>query len=176
MRYGGVAIMLHWVVAVGVASQFALGWWMIGLPDEGRIQAYWFNLHKSIGISLAALVGAWLAWRARHPKPVFVHVMPPWQQRLARATHFGLYACLLTLVVSGYLGSSFSGYPVRYFGWALPNWGWKWPVAKEALSTLHLGATWLLAALSLLHIAGALWHAMKRDGVIKRMWPSWRPG
>jgi cytochrome b561 len=176
MRHGKVAIALHWTIALGVAAQFALGWWMIGLPDEGRVQAYWFNLHKSLGLTLAAFLLVWPLWRTRHPRPAFAAVMPPWQRRLARGTHIGLYACLLTLAVTGYLGSSFSGYPVRYFGWALPSWGWRWPDAKEILSAMHFGATWLLAALTSLHVAGALWHALKRDGVFQRMWPSWRAG
>ena len=176
MRHDSIAIVMHWTIAVGVVAQFALGWWMVGLPDEGRIHAYWFNLHKSIGITLPATVLLWLAWRVRRPPPALAAVMAPWQRHLARATHLALLACLLILVLSGYLGSSFSGYPVRYFGSALPNWGWKWPAAKEMLSTLHLAATWLLAALTVLHIAGALWHVGRRDGVFRRMWPSWRIG
>jgi cytochrome b561 len=176
MRHGGVAILLHWAVALGVAIQFTLGWWMVSLPDAGGVQAYWFNLHKSCGLTLGLLLLCWLAWRSRRTRPAYAAHMPRWQQRLAHATHLALLALLLLLVASGYAGSSFSGYPVRYFGWTLPAWGWKWPEAKALAGSLHLAATWLLAAATLLHVCGALWHAAQRDGVMRRMWPSWRAG
>jgi cytochrome b561 len=167
-------MLLHWSIALLVLAQIALGWWMVGLPDEGGGQVRWFNLHKSIGLTLGALVLARIAWRAAHPPPPLPVSLALWQRRAAGATHAVLYACLLILPLTGYLGSSFSGYPVRYFGWALPAWGWKWPQAKAALSAIHLGATWLLAALVLLHVAAALAHLARRDGLFERMWPKWR--
>lgn len=173
-RYDAVAVSLHWAIAVMVLAQVALGWWMTDLPEEGGGQREWFNLHKSLGITLGLLAVVRLAWRASHPAPPFPAALPAWQRTAARLTHGALYACLLVLPVTGYLGSSFSGYPVRYFGWTLPAWGWEWPAAKEALSAVHLGATWLLSLLVIVHVAGALAHLARRDGVFQRMWPNGR--
>jgi cytochrome b561 len=174
MRYDAGAVLLHWMIALLVLAQLALGFWMVALPDEGGGQVRWFNLHKSIGLSLAVLVLARLAWRAVHPAPAYPAGFPLWQQRAARAAHGGLYFCLLALALTGYLGSSFSGYPVRYFGIVLPGWGWKWPAAKLLLSDVHLALTWLLGALILLHVAAAVGHLLRRDGLFARMWPNWR--
>ena len=63
------AIVLHWLVATGVLIQFGLGWWMRTLPDKTGVQAYWFNLHKSVGLSVFALALAMLIWRLRPPPP-----------------------------------------------------------------------------------------------------------
>jgi cytochrome b561 len=170
-RFDRVAMALHWAIAAGVLGQIALGVWMIRLPDSGGIQAPWFNLHKSIGLTLALLVLVRLGWRALHPAPPLPAALAAWQRRAAHFCHAGLYACLLVLPLTGYLGSSLTKYPVRYFGYALPRWGAEWPAAKELLSTVHLGLTWVLGALVLVHIGAALAHLASRDGLFYRMWP-----
>lgn len=171
--YTGTAVLLHWLMAVGVLGQLALGLWMINLPDEPRgLQAGWFNLHKSTGIVLLALVLVRLAWRAAHLPPPLPAAVPRWKRQAAAVTHRLLYLCLLVAPVSGFLGSSFSPYPIRFFGTPLPRWIAPWEAGKEAMSALHLAAVLLLAALVLLHVAGALSHAIRRDGVFSRMaWP-----
>ena len=69
-RYNGVAIALHWIVAALVFAQLTLGWWMIEIPNEppGQ-QAPWFNLHKSVGLTIGMLVLVRLGWRMKHPAP-----------------------------------------------------------------------------------------------------------
>ena len=113
-----------------------------------------------------------LAWRAAHPPPPLPATVPRWKRQAAAVTHRLLYLCLLVAPVSGFLGSSFSPYPIRFFGTPLPRWIAPWEAGKEAMSALHLAAVLLLAALVLLHVAGAFSHAIRRDGVFSRMaWP-----
>ena len=96
--------------------------------------------------------------------------MPRWQSTLAHVNHVTLYAVLFVMPVAGYLGSVFSGFPVKYFGITLPAWGWKDPALKDLMSSVHYVASWILAGLVLLHIAGALKHALiTRDGLVARM-------
>jgi cytochrome b561 len=160
---------------LAILGQFALGWWMIDVPkDPPGVRAWWFNLHKSIGITLAALVVLRLLWRLGHPGPSLPGTLPRMQRIAAAGTHWALYACMLVMPLSGYLGSSFSKYPIKYFGNALPHWGWDWPAAKAFLSNVHLAAAWLLAALIAVHVVAALRHALRRDGLFSRMWPQWR--
>lgn len=176
-RYTRTAIALHWILAALVLGQLALGWWMIGLPERPPgLQAGWFNLHKSMGLTIALLMLARLWWRARHPAPPLPQSIPRWQALAARVNHRLLYACLLLLPLSGYLGSSFSGYPIKYFGITLPSWGWASPALKEFFSTLHFATVLLLMALIALHVAAALKHLLvNRDGVFARMWPRAAP-
>jgi cytochrome b561 len=169
-RYTRTAIVLHWLIALAVLAQFTLGWWMQEIPKQPvgpRVDA--FNLHKSVGMTIFALMALRLLWRARHPAPA-LPPMPPWQAGLARATHVLLYVVLLLQPLLGYLGSEVSGYPVRYFGMTLPSWAGKHVALKDALSTAHLVNSWVLATLVALHVSGALKHALiDRDGLLARM-------
>ncbi len=63
-------------------------------------------------------------WRWRHPAPPLPRC-PRGSATLAHVTHVALYAALFVMPLAGYLGSVFSGYPVKYFGMTLPAWGWK---------------------------------------------------
>ena len=126
-RYTSTAIALHWLIAAAVIAQFAWGWWMQSIPKEPPgMRADAFNLHKSIGLTLFALMMLRLFWRLRHPAPP-LPPMPRWQSKLARFNHVLLYCALVAMPVAGYLGSVFSGYPVKYFGIVMPAWGWKSP-------------------------------------------------
>ena len=168
-------MLIHWFVGLAILAQFALGWWMIDVPkDPPGVRAWWFNLHKSIGITLAAFVVLRILWRLSHQGPPLPATLPPLQRFAAAATHWGLYACMLAMPLSGYLGSSFSKYPIKYFGMALPHWGWDWPAAKALMSAIHFTSAWILAALIFLHLAAAAWHLARRDGLFGRMWPAWR--
>jgi len=81
-----------------------------------------------------------------------------------------LYIALFVMPVAGYLGSVFSGYPVKYFGVTLPAWGWKDPALKDLMSAVHLATSWVLAGAVVLHVAGALKHwVIERDGLVARM-------
>lgn len=149
-------VVMHWLCALLILVQLALGWWMQTVPKSPPgLRAGWFNLHKSLGIATALLVVAWLFLRSRKRSP---DAMPRWQRVAALANHTLLFACMLVLPLSGYLGSSFTRYPVLLFGQALPQWGHDWPAGKQAMSLLHEATVWLLTLLLLVHVAAALWH------------------
>ena len=173
-RYGTVAIALHWLLALLVIGQLALGWWMLNLPKTPPgLRAGWFNVHKSIGLTIALLILVRLAWRLRHPAPPLPASMPRWQARAALASHFLLYTCLVVQPLAGYLGSSFTKYPIKYFGVTLPHWGWDSPVLKDLFSMIHFGSAIVFMVLISAHVAAALKHLLvDRDGVFQRMWPS----
>jgi cytochrome b561 len=168
-RYTRTAVVLHWIIAALVIGQFAWGWWMQEIPKQppgARADA--FNLHKSFGLLLLGLMLARLGWRIAHPAPP-LPPMPSWEAMLAKTTHVVLYLALFVMPLSGYLGSVFSGYPVKWFGVTLPAWGWKDPAIKDWMSAVHLTASWVLLCATVLHVAGALRHALARDGVMSRM-------
>jgi cytochrome b561 len=169
-RYTTIAIILHWLVAALVLAQFPLGWWMQEIakqPPGPRVEA--FNLHKSVGLTIAALMLVRIAWRLGHPAPP-LPAMPLWQSRLAHVTHFLLYAVLIALPLTGYLGSAYSGYPVKFFGITLPAWAGKDLALKDLMSATHLGLAWTLAFAFAIHMAGVAKHVLvNRDGLLRRM-------
>ena len=167
--YSRFAVALHWLLAAALFAQLALGWWMIDLPKSPPgLRAGWFNVHKSVGLTIALVVLVRVVWRATHP--VAAHAaLPAWQRQAARLNHAALYLCMLAIPLSGYLGSTFTRHPVRYFGIVLPDWNRDWPAAKELMSALHYAGVWLFTGLLAVHIAAALWHWRKRDAVCARM-------
>lgn len=172
-RYTSIAIILHWFVALLVVAQFGLGWGMQEIakkPPGQRADAY--NLHKSLGLTIFALMALRVAWRARHAPPA-LPPMPRWQARLATSTHALLYVALVAMPAAGYLGSAFSGYPVKFFGLALPTWSSANPGLKDLMSGVHLWLSWALAAAFAAHLAGVAKHTfIDRDGLLRRM--SWK--
>jgi cytochrome b561 len=171
-RYTATAIALHWIVGLAVIGMIGLGVWMINLPKGvGPFRAEMYNLHKSIGMTLALLIFARVAWRLTHPVPALPAALPRWQALASDFTHHALYLCIVVQPVTGFLGSLSSPYPVKYFGWTLPFGSWDIPAAKELFGVVHLANATLLAVLILAHLAAVLHHLLvRRDGVFQRMW------
>jgi cytochrome b561 len=171
-RYNRVAVVLHWAIGLALLAQIVLGWSMIEIPKNPvGVRAFWFNLHKSIGITIGLLVFVRIAWRLAHAAPDLPANLPLWQRRAARASHVLLYVCMAAMPLTGYFGSSFSNYPIKYFGVPLPQWGWDAPALKATFSAIHLGVACVFIALIVVHATAALRHLLARDGVFNRMWP-----
>jgi cytochrome b561 len=129
--YTRTAVALHWLIAICVIAQIARGLWMIGIPkDPPGIRAWWFNVHKSIGLTLGLMILFRVYWRITHRAPPLPETLPRWQRITAAASHHLLYLCMVVMPVSGYLGSSFTKYPIVFFGTKLPHWGWDAPALK----------------------------------------------
>ncbi|MBL8352909.1 MAG: cytochrome b [Burkholderiaceae bacterium] len=168
-RYTTPAVALHWLLALMLFGSFSFGLYMTELPfSPTRLKLY--NWHKWAGITILALSLLRLVWRATHRPPPDV-AMPAWQARIAHATHQLLYLLFFAVPLVGWAYSSAAGFPIVWFGvLPLPDFV---PVDKalaEALKPWHGRLAWLMAALVLLHVAGALKHQfIDRDGLIDRM-------
>src|SRR5215211_2442434 len=93
-RYTRIAILLHWCIALAVIVQFTWGWVMQTIAKQPPgLRADAFNVHKSVGLTILALMIVRALWRWSHPPPP-LPAMPAWQARLARANHVALYVCL----------------------------------------------------------------------------------
>lgn len=161
-------------MAALVLVQFALGLYAANLPVSlARLQ--WLSRHKSLGLSILALMLLRLAWRALNPPPALPAFMPAWEQRAARATHGLLYTLLLLAPLAGWLYASAAGLSVNWFGWfVVPDLVGKNRALADAFRALHIGLVATLALLVVLHVGAALRHAFwLRDGVMHRMLP-WR--
>lgn len=171
-RYNHVAIALHWVLAVALVYQIALGLWMVGIPKTPPgLRAEWFNWHKSVGMSLGLAIVLRGLWRLKSGAPAFPQNLPAWQVSLAHINHGLLYGCMVVMPLSGLLGSMFSPYPIKFFSIVLPKLWASSPPLKELMSTLHFGASRLFMVAMALHILAALWHLLKGDDVFARIMP-----
>ena len=97
--------------------------------------------------------------------------MPLWQQRVAGISHLAMYACMLLMPLSGYVGSNFSKHGVKFFGQTLAPWGPDNQAVYDALNRVHVVTGWLFAVLIAGHVLAALQHARARDGVMRRIVP-----
>ena len=171
-RYTGLAIALHWLIAVAILGTFLLGQYMTNLQlSPGKLKLY--SYHKWIGVTIFLLVLFRIAWRLAHRPPLPPASMPAWQHSAASIAHFFLYALTLAIPVSGWLMSSASGFQVVYFGVIpIPDLLAKSKDAAQQLKQLHEALNWLMVLVVAMHIAAALkHHLMDRDDVLRRMLP-----
>ena len=171
VRYTRIAVWLHGLIGLSVMAQIGLGLWMLEIPKAPPgLRAYWFNVHKSIGLSLAFFIVLRIVWRWYHVPPQLPVQIPNWQALASKITHKVLYVCMITMPVTGYLGSSFTQYPIKYFGWTLPYWGWDAPAYKALCSQIHYVCACTLICLIAVHVLAAIKHLFNRDGIFQRMW------
>jgi cytochrome b561 len=172
--YSRTAVFLHWLMAVSIFFLFLSSWWMLGLPlpsGEYRFREFPFQLHKNIGLTLTLVLVLLLYVRFKHrPATPSADVMPPWMHRLAIVDHIILYVTLFACILSGYLSSSYSGWGTTLW-WLveLPYWGRDDEYLNMLYSDIHLWTCWVLLALVALHISGAVYHAFRNDGIVRRM-------
>lgn len=94
----------------------------------------------------------------------------PTMHRLATVDDVLLNLLILTVCLGGYLSSSFSGWGTTFWGVVeFPNGGWKDEELNELFSDFHLWSTRALLAVIAVHISAALFHAFRRDGIVRRM-------
>ena len=166
--------MLHCLLAVSIFFLFISSWWMLGLPlpsDELRFRELPFQLHKNISITLVLLLGMLLYVRFRHrPAPVESRAMTPWMHRLSIVDHVVLYALILAVCGTGYMSSAHTRWDT-VFWWLIqfPRIAEPDEELNELYSDIHIWMAWALLAVIAVHVAGALYHAFRNDGIVRRM-------
>lgn len=190
-RYTKTAVILHWLIALVIIAMFALGWYMTELPKEAAKQTafdlfdlgvytwqlseavsprnFYFNLHKSIGVTLLALIVLRVLWRITHRPPAMLASYKAWEKKLATGTHHLLYLLMVAMPVSGLIMAMSGKYGVKWFGIDILE-GLDNSMLRDIFKEAHeiIGAILLLAVI--LHIAGALKHKfIDKDDTIKRM-------
>jgi cytochrome b561 len=174
-RYGPLAIALHWLVAALIVFLVGLGWTMMSVEKEPG-SASLFDLHKSIGFTVAALVAVRLAWRATHRPEGLPDSVPRWQARASALLHWALYAAMVAMPITGYLGASHQKRVPLFFGLPTPRWAVPDHDVAERWFDIHSALVWVLVVLVALHVAAGLKHLLvDRDHVFQRMWPRRRP-
>ena len=169
-----MAQLLHWVIVLLVLCQFVVGFYAQPLP-VGIERLKMLTFHKSMGITVFALVILRLLWRWYTPAPRLPAGMKPIERFGAHFSHVALYGLLLTLPILGWLTSNASNLTVRWFYlFNLPNLVGPDREIAKLTKLLHDAGAWCLLALVCLHVAAAFWHELvRKDGVLRRMLPLW---
>lgn len=180
--YSGFAKLLHWLIALVIAGMVGLGVYMTDVQGDFQYKLWLYQLHKSFGVTLFALVLIRLVWRQISPPPAMPSDMPAWERQSAKAAHAALYILMLAIPLSGWARVSASplSVPTEIFGlFTLPHIPWLASLpteTKEAWEPIFQGThetlAWTLVGLVLLHAAAALRHAfILKDDVMQRMLP-----
>lgn len=156
-RYSYTAITLHWLIALLLAFQIALGWALEGNNSPELFARY--QLHKSVGITILLLSLARLAARLFTPRPP-ASDGPGWTRALASTVHWLFYLVMILGPITGWLLVSTARVQVPTLLYGLVPWphlpfGRSW---HEPAESIHGAMAWLAIGLFALHIAGALRH------------------
>ncbi len=185
-RYGTAAQVLHWTIAILFAGSFASVYFRQWFTQGGSVaNQSALQLHLSIGLSILVFAGLRIWWRARS------RVMPDelpgawWEHLSAKLAHIGLYAMMLAMPLTGYLGT---GLATEFFGlFTVPRFAdtavfdllvtqgleMTFDEFEKPIDWLHktLGEILVLALVGLHVLAALFHHYVRRDGVMRRMVP-----
>ena len=185
LRYGTVAMSLHWLIAATVIANIAIGLIMSDLPRTDPTKFQLIALHKSIGLTVLTLSVLRLVWRSVNPVPPPPPGLNSLMKFAGRAVHFILYFLIVAVPLAGWLMVSVGsmGHPTPMFG----LFGWpSFPILSdmtrsaghpyhEAFESVHVLLAWGMIVLVPIHIAAALYHQFVRgDDVLVRMLPGTR--
>jgi len=167
--YGLVSRFIHWVTAFIILGLLAVGNYMVSL-DMSPQKIWIYNLHKSFGLLVLALVFIRVFWHLIKKKPKSLPTHKKWEVGLSHAIHGFLYILLFALPISGWVMSSAGDFNVKFFSINMPDIVSKnkdlFNIAEEAHGIL----AWVILALVGLHVAGALkHHFIDKDRTLERI-------
>ncbi|MFC4893173.1 cytochrome b [Pseudofrancisella aestuarii] len=173
MKYDLFSRILHWTTVFLILTMLTLGCiWYLGKYNN-PIDEYYYNImwyHKSFGITLLIVMLIRVTWFfTGMKKPPYIFKIPSHEKLLANIVHFLLYASIFTMILSGWLLSSFLHKSVPFWGIdvALPL-----PLIKNigpVFDNIHIFTAWILIISIGLHIAGVIKHIAQKEPVLERM-------
>src|ERR1700759_43678 len=120
-RFDGTSIMLHWLTVALIVIQFASIWTREAIGHHSASGAMLLSLHWTSGVLTWFVALARLAWRHSSAHlPPFPASMPKFQQTIAKANEYDLYALLLAMPITGLMRVLLRGQPCDLFFWQLP--------------------------------------------------------
>lgn len=160
---------LHWAMAIGFVLMWLTGVLVTnveGVPffvAEDR-QGVIRDLHKSIGLTLLALLVVRVGFRLLHPTPGLPQAIPRTERRIAHAGHIALYFTVVFAALTGFAIADLHEYGNAYFGIELPQIfptreqvaGWS---ATPWSYILHAVFAYGLLTLVIGHVAAVWLHA-----------------
>lgn len=136
-RYSYTAITLHWLIALLLAFQIALGWALEGNNSPELFARY--QLHKSVGITILLLSFARLAARLFTSRPP-ASDGPAWTRALAGTVHWLFYLVMILGPITGWLLVSTARIQVPTLLYGIVPWphlpvGRSWHTSQPRAST-----------------------------------------
>jgi cytochrome b561 len=168
-KYGLIAILLHWGIAILIVGLFALGTYMVDLDYTHPWYTRAPDLHRSFGVIVAVLMLYRFGWRLFNLRPL--EIGNEWERQIAKWLHRFFYLLIAAIVVSGYLITTADGHPLSVFNWfEIPAAFKGYPNQEDVAGEIHEWLTILLMVLVSVHALAALkHHFINRDSTLRRM-------
>src|SRR5262249_51565899 len=160
-QWGWPAKLLHWLGAILILLLLGHGWWMTHLAPRGPDRLAHYAGHAALGYDLLALLILRLLWRWTHAVPALPSDLAPWERLSARAGHIGLYLLMFASTLTGWALAGTMRTPLAKdaFGLSVPLIYVSQDRAMHKLfEESHMILSYLLGALVLVHLVGALRH------------------
>lgn len=170
-QWGSIAKFFHWTIALTILGNGLFGL-LMDLSRSPMQKISWLALHKSIGLTVLALVLLRVLWRWRDGRP-HGEAAPRWQQWSARIVHALLYLLIVAIPLSGWWFNSVTGKPLQWFKqFNLPALAAKSDELRPLAHGVHEYLFWFLILVLVAHVGAALkHHVFDNDNVLRRMLP-----
>ncbi len=128
-------------------------------------------------MTVLCLVALRIVWRMIVGAPAYAEPLGRLTHAAAHAAHRALYALMIAMPVTGYMTSGAGKHDIPWFGlFNFPNLMPANKALEDGAAEAHYLIAWAIAIVLALHLGAVVWHAgVKRDAVLTRMWPRYRP-
>lgn len=169
-RYHPILVALHWLMALMIFVALAAGGLVLAnMPPDSPDKVAGLGGHMVFGMAIGVLLILRLVTRTGSTHPPHAKTGNAQLDRIGRWTHWGFYALIAGMVLTGFATALSGGlFPIVYGGAAetLPP-----ELATMPTRVAHGVIATALVALIALHIAAALYHQfVLKDGLLRRMW------
>jgi cytochrome b561 len=167
--YGWMAIVLHWLMAIGIFFLFGLGLYMVELTYYDTWYRGSLELHKSLGLVLLLIWMTRVAWRWLNASPEMTGTR--FEKKAAHVVHSALYFLMLALMVTGYLISTADGRGIEVFSLIeIPAMSISIENQEDIAGDIHWAIAWILMLMVALHSLAAIKHQLvNKDGTLMKM-------
>ena len=171
IRYGNVAVAIHWLSAALILTQVYLGFAFGNFPRGSAERTELFTWHKTVGVVILLLALTRLAVRLIDAPPPYPEDFPKWERRFAVWNHRIFYFLMIALPLTGLAAVSkraVGGMTELAFGTWFPV------VPIPALGGAHEVLAFTMIGLVVLHVLAALKNQFVTGGPVAGRMPPFR--
>lgn len=170
--FGLISKCLHWIMAILLVSLFSVGLYMAELDYYDSLYHTLPWWHKSIGLSVMALLIFRFIWKLSQPAPAPLKTHKKWEVFLAHLIQKLFYGLILSIGISGYFISTAKGKGIEFFTlFEIP--AITAPLNEDQadlVGEIHELLAITLISFAVLHALAALkHHFIDKDETLKRM-------
>ena len=162
--------LLHWLIAGHMIGLIVSGWWIVELSFYSSWYYLAPTLHKSFGV-MVFLMGLILLLNKFRKRPPPLESHTKLEKLASKFAHLLLFASLITIPVSGYIFTTFTGQNVSIFNtFDIPAVLVTSEKIRDLAIEFHIYASLSITAVVAAHVGGALkHHLLDKDRTLRRM-------